>query len=246
MSASQKAPLSQPDPSGEVGQIARLQGEKAELEAIVLALRAELDHKSELLREVNHRAKNNLQMAMAMLCMQALATDDSSIAKALNAASQRLGYLARLHEMLYRRGDDLQEIEMSEFLSEIAVSIQQGFGRPDIRLDLQLTQAALSVPQATNAALFAGEALLNAFKYAFPGRPGRIELSFRPDGDAAVLRVTDDGVGFPLAERRGSLGMRLLRALARAMGGEAEVCGEGGVTVAVTFECERPSLTRSS
>lgn len=216
-------------------EIARLQREKAELQAVVLAQREEISHKSEMLREVNHRAKNNLQMAMAMLSMQALAADDPKVGSALNAASQRLGYLARLHEMLYRRGDDLQEIEMSDFLREIAEAVHQGSGRSDVEIDLRLGQAALSVPQATNCALFAGEALLNAFKYAFPGRRGRVTVSFAVEGDTAELIVADDGVGFAVEDRRGSLGMRLLRALARALGGEAEVRGEAGVRIAVSF-----------
>jgi len=174
-------------------------------------------------------------MAMAMLSMQALATDDRKIGDALNAASQRLGYLASLHEMLYRRGDDVQEIEMSDFLREIAETVRQGFGGSDIHLDLDLGQAALPVPQATNCGLFAGEALINAFKYAFPETPGRIKLMFRVEHGAAELSVSDDGVGFSVEDRRGSLGMRLLRALARALGGEAEVHGQSGVSVAVRF-----------
>jgi two-component sensor histidine kinase len=55
------------------------------------------------------------------------------------------------------------------------------------------------------------------------------------EGETALLAVEDDGTGFAVEPRRGSLGMRLLRAMGRALGGETQVSGEGGTRVSVRF-----------
>jgi two-component sensor histidine kinase len=202
----------------------------------VEAQREQLAQKSELLREVNHRAKNSLQMAMAMLSMQALASDDPRVSSALEAASTRLGYLARLHELLYQRGDDVQAIDIADFLPDVVHAIEQAFSRDHVSIVVDAQPAELSVGDGINVSLMVGEALLNAYKSAFPGgRSGTIRIRFAIDGDAAELSIVDDGVGFEVERRRGSLGMRLLRALGRALGGETQVSGDAGTRVSVRF-----------
>lgn len=208
----------------------------AELEALVELQREQLRQKSELLQEVNHRAKNNLQMAMALLSMQALASTDPEVADALQAASRRLGYLAKVHELLYRRGDDLQMIDVADLLRDVALTLQSAFDRNDVQVSVEAEPLMLGVDQAVNAALIVGEAILNSYKYAFPGgRAGHVCVSLKVRGRAGMLQISDNGIGFSAEERRGSLGMRLLRALGRALGGEAMVDGTAGTKVSVEF-----------
>jgi two-component sensor histidine kinase len=212
---------------------------QAELEAIVELQQRQLGETRELLNEVNHRAKNSLQMAMAMLSMQALASEDPRTAEALDAASQRLGYLARVHELLYQRGDDVQAIDIADFLEDIISTLANAFQRPDVSVSVDVEPLMLGVSQAMNVALIAGEALLNAYKYAFPaGRCGTVIVSLTCSSDTCRLQISDNGVGFAAELRRGSLGMRLLRALGRALGGETVVVGERGTSVSVTFPKE--------
>jgi two-component sensor histidine kinase len=211
-------------------------GRIAELEAEVAALKARLEDKSELLREVNHRAKNSLQMAMAMLSIQALAAGDERVSAALEGASTRLGYLARVHELLYQRSDDVQSIDIAGFLTDVVTQIESAFSRPEVAVIVEAEAASLKAEQAMNVVLIAGEAVLNAYKYAFPdGRGGTVRVRFRTEGEAGELRIEDDGTGFAVEPRRGSLGMRLLRAMGRALGGETQVSGEAGTRVAVRF-----------
>lgn len=226
-------PMSAGGPRGELD-AAKLR--IAELEALAELQREQLRQKSELLQEVNHRAKNNLQMAMALLSMQALASGDPKIADALHAASRRLGYLAKVHELLYRRGDDLQVIDVADLLREVTSNLQLAFDREDVQVAVDAAPLMLGVDQAMNLVLIVGEALLNSYKYAFPGgRKGQVHVSLEIRDRAAVLQVQDNGIGFSAAERRGSLGMRLLRALGRALGGEAVVDGSDGTRLIVNF-----------
>ena len=206
------------------------------LKAEIVRLKEELAAKSDLLKEVNHRAKNNLQMAMAMLSMQALAADNPVVSDALNAASNRLGYLARVHELLYQRGDDIQAIDISLFLMDIGGALERAFNRPEVTLAYDVPPLVLDVSRAVSVALIVGEAILNSHKYAFPGgRKGVIEIICREQAGSVCLAVHDDGVGFPVQQRRSALGMRLLRALGRTLGGETVVEGDRGTQVRVQF-----------
>ena len=210
--------------------------ESSRLRRTIQQLEGDLAAKSDLLKEVNHRAKNNLQMAMAMLSMQALASDNSEVSAALHAAVERLGYLARVHELLYQRGDDIQEIDISSFLRDIGGALERAFDRKEVTLDYDAPPLVLDVQRAISIALIAGEALLNSYKYAFPaGASGMIEVVCKEQNRAVTLAIRDNGVGFPVDQRRGSLGMRLLRALGRSLGGETLVSGERGTKVEIIF-----------
>ena len=243
--------LSDSPPGGAVGFQESLQGLKAALHRALKTkalLRRKIEKqakqlhaKSDLLKEVNHRAKNSLQMAMAMLSMQALASDDSRVASAFQAAVKRLGYLARVHELLYQRGDDIQEIDISSFLRDIGGALEEAFKREEVRLSYNVPPLMLDVGRATSVALIVGEAVLNSYKYAFPaGASGTIEVICKVEGATITLAVRDNGAGFPVEQRRGSLGMRLLRALGRSLGGETSVNSGRGADVSVSFPVAPP------
>jgi two-component sensor histidine kinase len=201
----------------------------------------QLQAKSDLLTEVNHRAKNSLQMAMALLAMQAQGAEDGRVASALQAAAERLGYLARVHELLYQRGDDIQEIDIGGFLRDIGAALAEAFRRGEVTLRYDVPALKLDVARATSVALIVGEAVLNAYKYAFPaGAGGTIAIRCREKGGIVFLAVRDDGAGFPAEQRRGSLGMRLLRALGRALGGETAVDSGNGTEVSLSFPLAPP------
>jgi two-component sensor histidine kinase len=196
----------------------------------------QLREKSDLVDEVNHRAKNNLQMAIGLLSMQALASEDERVAAALGAAAQRLGYLARVHELLYQRGGDAQEIELSAFLRDIGSALEEALQRHDVEVVYDVPPLTLEGHRAISVGLIVGEAMLNAYKYAFPdGVQGRIEIACASNGELVRLAVSDNGRGFPAEERRGSLGMRLLRALGRSLGGETLIASGEGTSVSVAF-----------
>jgi two-component sensor histidine kinase len=209
---------------------------ESHLEAEIAELRQQLEEKSALIDEVNHRAKTNLQMAMALLSMQAAASDSEPVKLALDAASTRLGHLARVHELMYQRADGAQIIDIGVLLGDVSSELSNALGRADVELVLDVEPIPLDAGQAISVALIAGEATLNAYKHAFPGgKRGRVEISARRQGDLIELNVRDDGVGFSTTERHGSLGMRLLRALGRSLGGETRVTSADGTEVSVTF-----------
>lgn len=206
-----------------------------QLLATIASLEAKLAERDALLDEVNHRAKNSLQMAMSLLHMQGESDGDARVQEALGRAAARLGHIATVHEMLYEHAPEDQSVELLGYLVRMRDALADAHQMPDIRVVVSGDHVVLDAQQAIRLALIAGEAVINAYKYAFPAGRGRIELIGRVTGDRGVLSIADDGVGFAVEARKGSLGMRLIRALARAAGGEAIVTSARGTRVTVSF-----------
>jgi PAS domain S-box-containing protein len=198
-----------------------------------------LRDKDDLMREVNHRVKNTLQMASSFLRIQARVADAAAVQEALHSAVKRLDRMAEIHEKLYR-AQDLQEIEFAGYLGmlcrDLVASFETTHG-PRVRLEVDADEAFLKPDLAIPLALIVNEALINALKYAFPnGRSGRIDVSFRHTSPSLLrLSIRDDGIGLPDKRRSGSLGLTLVSSLAEQIGGGAVIGSERGTTVTVSI-----------
>ena len=81
-------------------------------------LKEALEHQQVLVKEINHRVKNSLQLVASMLNLRAGAQDDPTINQILGDASSRVGAISRAHDRLYR-GSDVARIELQAYLSDI-------------------------------------------------------------------------------------------------------------------------------
>lgn len=224
-------------------EIADLQGQaglasdrEVNLAASLLAAETRLLDSGTMLHEVNHRAKNSIQIAMSLLGLQMHATKNEETRLELASAVRRLGNIAAAHLMLNSQSPDEQRTSFRAYLTLICTETHQSLGGERIELIVDTDELALDTSRAINLALIASEALTNAMKYAYPdGREGTIRVNCHAHGDAATLTVADDGIGFAATSREGALGLRLVRTLARAIGGEAEIDGTNGTRVEVRF-----------
>ena len=201
-------------------------------------LREALRDETLRVREVDHRAKNSLQLAAAMLGLQARSLPDASAGRALTEAMRRLETLAAIHRALYEAGDG-DRANIRVWLTRICDGLTL---RPDIRVDLHCADVEWPAQTAAAVGLFINEAVSNALKHAFPSRSGNILVEVQPfcDGDAWRVAVTDDGDGYADVLREG-LGYRLLRTFARQLGGEVAVCPgvDGrGLCVSMSFRIQ--------
>ena len=206
------------------------------LAASLVAAETRLLDSGTMLHEVNHRAKNSIQIAMSLLGLQMHATKNEETRIELASAIRRLGNIAAAHLMLNSQSPEDQRTAFRAYLTLICTETHQSLGGERIALTVDTDELALDTSRAINLALIASEALTNAMKYAFPGgREGTIRVDCHADGEAAVLTITDDGIGFAPTSREGALGLRLIRTLARAIGGEAEIDGTNGTRIWVRF-----------
>ncbi|PWC74359.1 histidine kinase [Azospirillum sp. TSH64] len=200
-----------------------------------------LRDKDNLMKEVNHRVKNTLQMASSFLRIRLDLTHgrEPAVQEALHSAVERLDRMAEIHETLYRT-QGLQEIEFGGYLRMLCRDLLMSFEPAQslrVVLDVEADEVFLKPDRAIPLALIANEAMINALKYAFPdGRSGRIAVSFR-EISYEVLRmsISDDGIGMADERRTGSLGLTLMELLAEQVKGGLTVGSGAGTTVTVSI-----------
>jgi len=204
-------------------------------------LRDAVAQKTMLIKETHHRVKNNLQIVMSLLSLQASQLRDPSARDALKQAQVRVNALALVHRILHEI-EDQSSVDLNRLLRDLAEQIHEGFGgdRRDVRLDFDLVAREASSDLAVPLTLFAVEALTNVFKHAYPpGQPGGIiRISLLPAADGELtLAIADDGMGIAAGEALHGVGSRLTQAFANQMGGTVTVSPSrgGGTVVALVF-----------
>jgi two-component sensor histidine kinase len=188
-------------------------------------LAASLAEKEVLLKEVHHRVKNNLQIVSSLLSLQAAHLADDLARAALRETQARVHSIALVHEKLYLT-KDISRVDLVAYLHDLVATIVQAQSRA---APVRVTGAALAVPidVAVPCGLVVNELVANALKYACDGEAGGpIRVGVTVEGEQVALVVADAGPGLPpgfdpLTAR--SLGMHLVRALARQLGGGLEV-----------------------
>ncbi|MGD0190515.1 MAG: sensor histidine kinase [Rhizomicrobium sp.] len=205
------------------------------------SLREAVAQKSLLVKEVHHRVKNNLQIVMSLLSLQAGRLTDSAAKDALAQARVRINALALVHRILYEI-EDQQSVDVKTLLEQLAEQTSEGFGgdHRDIRVSVNAVSFRVSADVAVPLALFAVEALTNAFKHAFPAarRGGTIRVLFGKAGDGRLrLSVEDDGEGFETDSGDASIGARLIKTFGQQLGGDVSVHSsrEYGTIAELTF-----------
>lgn len=199
-------------------------------------LQASLHEKEVLLKELHHRAKNNLQLIASLLDLGAGAGG----AQALAECRERIHSISLVHEKLYQSGT-FARIDFADYLRSLGEQIEQAWSRvgdEQVSLGVECAEFSLPLDTAIPCGLVVNELLTNAFKHAFPpGRGGRITLRAAATAGRIVIDVIDDGVGMKTgaAERKGHIGLELVNALARQLRGEVRFQSQPGTSIRLDF-----------
>ncbi|MCJ7679580.1 MAG: PAS domain S-box protein [Candidatus Aminicenantes bacterium] len=204
-------------------------------------IEASLREKEVLLREVHHRVKNNLQIIVSLLSLQAREIDDERVIEWLDESRRRVHSMALVYEILYQ-SEDFTKVEFAEYIRIISSGLVSGFGIPGrVKMNLDLQKGNLSIEKAIPLGLLLNELITNAFKHAFPdNRQGSISIRFCSlENDTFELVVQDDGIGLPPdidMETSESLGLRIVRLLTGQLEGNLSVQREKGTTFTLCFK----------
>jgi len=208
-----------------VADITQRHGAERERESLISQLHSALAEKTVLLKEVNHRVKNNLSVIGALLGMQADEVDSEQARQALGDSQQRVLSMALVQEFLYT-GDHLDRINFGQYARQLAEQISAACSVDDrVRIEVKAEPIDLPVNRAIPCGLILNELVSNAFKHGFPGgRTGSITVRFsrRPEGDL-LLSCEDDGVGIPEGvdwKNAHSLGLRIVQILVKQIEGK--------------------------
>jgi two-component sensor histidine kinase len=217
---------------------ARVAARTADLEAANGRLTELVAERELLMVEVNHRAKNSLAVAAALLGLQARRQPDAAVRILFQESQERLNAMARVHDLL-SKSDSAQRIDLATYLAQLCDALGGVAPRDRVRLRAAADAGLLlDADIAFPLGIVVTELITNALKYAFPGsRSGAVIAQAQRLGPAGVeLVVQDDGVGMS-KPREGTLGYGLVRSLVTQIGGDISVEGGAGVRVIITFPC---------
>ncbi len=186
-------------------------------------LQAALDRHQILLKEMNHRVKNSLQVVSGMLQLQASAAGDPVLSDRLQQASTRVSAVGRAYERLAYNAD-YESIGLVAYLRQVIDDLKAAVAPCEVQLEAP-DEIQFSTDRAILVALVINELVLNAAKHAYPDSAcGSIWVRVvRTESDYVLVSVRDEGIGLPsgidlTTSKR--LGSRLTHALAKQLGAE--------------------------
>jgi two-component sensor histidine kinase len=177
-----------------------------------------------LLREVNHRVGNSLQIIASLLHLQANSSNQDDVKAALTNAMGRVAAVAQVHRRLYT-SHDLKSVLLNQYLEALLEDLRRSAeGNKMSRLTLKAEPIEIDPDRAVAIGIIVNELVMNAVKYAYPDGAGPIHVVLNARDDDLELAISDDGVGLnvKLDPRSTGMGQRIVNAMAAKLEAEVE------------------------
>jgi two-component sensor histidine kinase len=207
---------------------ARIQKARDDAEAEVHASRdryaALAAEREVLLREVNHRVGNSLQIIASLLHLQANSATREDVKAALTNAMGRVAAVAQVHRRLYT-SHDLKNVLLNQYLEALLEDLRRSAeGNRMSRLTLKAEPIEIDPDRAVAIGIIVNELVMNAVKYAYPAGAGPIHVDLNAQGDNLVLSIADEGVGLNAETdpRSTGMGQRIVSAMASKLNATVE------------------------
>src|SRR5450631_1123431 len=200
-----------------------------------------------LLREVNHRVGNSLQIIASLLHLQANSSTQDDVKVALTNAMGRVAAVAQVHRRLYT-SHDLKSVLLNQYLDALLEDLRRSAeGNRMSRLTLKAEPVEIDPDRAVAIGIIVNELVMNAVKYAYPHSAGPIHVEFHALGDDLTMSIADDGVGLnvKLDPRSTGMGQRIVSAMASKLEASVERDpGHAGTRIVVRFRRTKAPTTR--
>lgn len=207
-------------------------------------LKKSLTEKEVLLKEINHRVKNNLNVVASILNLQARYVDNEVARTALLDSRNRIMTMANIHKLLYGT-DNLASIEFGDYVRQLTINLVKSSvpNLNDTDIEFELGEVKLNVNSAIPCSLIINELISNSLKHAFPkGTSPGISIVIDKDEDGTItLIVADKGIGFPDDidfRNTETLGMQLVDALVKQLDGTIELDRREGTKFTILFNAD--------
>lgn len=192
--------------------------EKVELRT--RALSRAVAEKNQLLKEVHHRVKNNMQIVSSLIRMQ------DRVQTSPEETIRRVQAMALVHDLIYSHGE-FASVNLGAYTRRLGDTLSgSAAARARIAFSYDLEHVAVTLDRAMPFALILSEVVTNAMRHAFPEDAGHVSIALARRGGRALLRVADDGSGFDPHGPTDGFGLKLIRSLAVQL--EADVRFETG------------------
>jgi PAS domain S-box-containing protein len=205
-------------------------------------LHASLREKDILLREIHHRVKNNMQVIIGLLDLQASSSGNPELMEMLNKGQSRIRSMALVHEKLYA-SKDFTRINLAGYLRTLSQDLFQSYKINPGKIDLiiQTDGVYVDINKAIPCGLVLNELISNVLKHAFPGdRQGELQIIIREEKNTEMeIVVRDNGMGLPddvdIHQPR-TMGLNLVNGLVKKqLKGQMEVRRDNGTEIRIKF-----------
>lgn len=198
--------------------------------------------REDLLRELNHRVKNNLQIIFSMLDLQITTAENDETVDVLREVQNRLLAMTTMHNML-EFDDNVAGVSSVEYLKKLITYFETAYlGREgvDVKVVYDIDDFKMSVTQAVSCGLILNELMTNSYKHAFDknSEAPKIEVGFKRHNGNIKVYVRDNGKGFKNLknlERSGSYGMLLMNSMAAKINARITMNGDNGMNAEFVF-----------
>jgi two-component sensor histidine kinase len=200
-----------------------------------------LKEKEQLLKEIHHRVKNNLQIVSSLLNLQSEHVKDAVFLTLIRESKNRINSMALVHEMLYR-SRDLNKINLKDYIKRLVTNISVSFDSQEALVQFELNIADdlfFEIDKMIHLGLLINELISNSYKYAFTqSKKGIITINITRIKKQIKLEVMDNGKGFANdfdTAGNNSLGLQLIYMLSEQLEGKAKFSSEKGVKFELVF-----------
>ncbi|MGI4878602.1 MAG: histidine kinase dimerization/phosphoacceptor domain -containing protein [Janthinobacterium lividum] len=227
----------------EVQQAHRLRALNHELIATIADKESLLEQKDYLVKEVNHRVQNSLQLVSSFLRIQSNAIGNDVVTVQLDEAQRRLSAVALVHRRLYS-GDQAQTVDLARYLDDLCTDMKAAMGTEwSALISTDFSPVLVTTERAVNIGLILTELVINANKYAYAGQPGPLAIILDQQRSNLRLVVSDEGIGKVTA--RVGFGTRMLNAMVKTLAGTIEEANNApGLRTTLTAPVQRPAAAK--
>nr|NIP38071.1 GAF domain-containing protein [Candidatus Dadabacteria bacterium]NIS07820.1 GAF domain-containing protein [Candidatus Dadabacteria bacterium]NIV42772.1 GAF domain-containing protein [Candidatus Dadabacteria bacterium]NIX14839.1 GAF domain-containing protein [Candidatus Dadabacteria bacterium]NIY21439.1 GAF domain-containing protein [Candidatus Dadabacteria bacterium] len=203
-------------------------------------IKKSLQEKEILLKEVQHRVKNNLQVISSMLDLQTDYVKDSGVSEMFVEAQKRVKSMALVHEQMYQ-SEILTDLDFSQYIENLGNYLFRIYGVNTKRISLEtsIKEANIDFNRAILLGLIVNELISNSLKYAFDeDQKGYIKVILDSEDDHYILTTSDNGIGLPKNFRlrqTKSLGLQLVQALTNQLKGSIKIHRRKGTRFTIKF-----------
>lgn len=221
-----------------------------ETEELVLKnIKASLEEKNVLLKEIHHRVKNNMQVITSLLGLQSSFIKDEKVVEIFRASQNRINAMAMVHEMLYQT-EKIAEIDYKEYLLNMVQKLIVSFkGKENnIILNLDMDEIHFNIDTAVPLSLLINEIITNSLKYGvLEDNSGIISIELKIiDSQNYHLKIGDNGIGFDESsfdQNADTLGMKLISRLGSQLNGDIKSdVSKKGVCYTLEFQQIKPVI----
>jgi PAS domain S-box-containing protein len=194
-----------------------------------------------LMKELQHRVKNSLILVSGLLGLELANLSDARAKEIFINTQSRILSMMSIYEQLYS-SSEVDHVDLRFYIKNLSDLLLKTYvkGTGNILFKTRLDEIKLDTKRALPLGLILNELITNSLKHAYPsGGKGEIRIDLKKTDHHITLDVADDGVGWPKGidpESANSMGLNMVRMLAKQIKGEVTIQRKKGASVLISFK----------